>query len=69
MATYGSEYASSRIYFNQIIELSNNLYYLEFLLKTKSYMFGKNKLVVDSYVIPYAKIHKIIVALSFYYKR
>jgi len=33
----------------------------------KSYMFGDNKTVVDSFTIPHSKLHKWHIILSFHY--
>ena len=65
-ATYGSEYSSARTCVEQILDLRNTLRYLGAPIKTKSFMFGDNKSVVDSSMTPHAKIHKRHVALSFH---
>ena len=65
-ATYGSEYSSARTCVEQILDLRNTLRYLGVSIKTKSFMFGDNKSVVDSSMTPHAKIHKRHVALSFH---
>ena len=65
-ATYGSEYSSARTCVEQILDLRNTLRYLGVPIKTKSFMFGDNRSVVDSSMTPHAKIHKRHVALSFH---
>ena len=56
-ATFGSEFVAARISTDQIIDLRYTLMYLGVPARSKSYMFGDNKSVVDSASIPY--IHPI----------
>ena len=65
-ATYGSEFVAARICVEQIIDLRNTLRYLGVPICKKSYMFGDNKSVVNSLLIPHAKLHKRHTALSFH---
>jgi hypothetical protein len=65
-ATYGSEFVAARICVEQIIDLRNTLRYLGVPIRSKSYMFGDNKSVVDSSMQVYAKLHKRHNMLSFH---
>ena len=47
-ATFGSEFVTTRIATDQIIYLSYTLMYLGVPIRSKIYMFGDNKSVVDS---------------------
>ena len=47
-ATYGSEFVAARTATDQIIDLKYTLMYLWVPVRSKSYMFGDNKSVVDS---------------------
>jgi hypothetical protein len=49
-ATYGSEFVAARICLEQIINLCSTLRYLGVPHREKNYMFGGNKLVVDSFI-------------------
>ena len=51
-ATYGSEFVAARIATDQIIDLRYTLMYLGVPVRSKSYMFGDSKSVVDSASIP-----------------
>ena len=51
-ATFGSEFVAARITTDQIIDLRYTLMYLGVPIRSKSYMFGDNKSVVDSTSIP-----------------
>ena len=51
-ATYGSEFVAARIATDQIIDLRYTLMYLGLPVRSKSYMFGDSKSVVDSTSIP-----------------
>jgi hypothetical protein len=57
-ATYGSEFVAARICVEQIIDLCSTLRYLGVPVREKNYMFGNNKLVVDSSMRLDAKLHK-----------
>jgi hypothetical protein len=65
-ATYGSEFVAARTCVEQVIDLRLAFYYLGVPLRQKSYMFGDNKTVVDSSMIPYGRLHKRHTALSFH---
>ena len=52
MQLFGSEFVAARIATDQIIDLRNILMYLGVPVRSKSYMFGDNKSVVDSASIP-----------------
>ena len=65
-ATYGSEFVAARICVEQIIDLRNTLRYLGIPIRSKSFMFGDNKSVVDSSMQVYAKLHKRHNMLSFH---
>ena len=51
-ASFGSEFVAARIDTDQIIDLRYTLMYLGVPIRSKSYMFGDNKSVVDSASIP-----------------
>ena len=68
-ATYGSEYFSARTCVEQILDLRTTLHYLSVPIRTKSFIFRDNRLVVHSSMTPHAKIHKRHVALSFHFVR
>ena len=53
-ATFGSEFVSARIARDHVIDLRYTLMYLGVSVRSKSYMFGDNKSVVDS-----ASIHTL----------
>ena len=65
-ATYGSKYVMARTAVEQIIDLCLTLRYLCIPLCEVSYLFGDNKSVVDSSVIPHFQLHKQHMALSFH---
>jgi hypothetical protein len=65
-ATYGSEFVAARTCVEQIIDLRNTLQYLGVPIRSKSYMFGDNKSVVDSSMQINAKLHKRHTMLSFH---
>ena len=54
---------------DQIVDLRTTLRYLGVPIHDKSYVFGDNKMVVDSSTIPHAKLHKRHNALSFHHVR
>ncbi len=56
-ATYGSEFIAAQICVDQSIDLKNTLCYLGVPIHKKAYMFGDNKSVVDSSMVPHAKLH------------
>ena len=57
-ATLGSEFVAARIATDQIIDLRYTLMYLGVPTRSKSYMFGDNKSVVDSASIPSSTLSK-----------
>ena len=57
-ATYGSEFVATRIATDQILDLRYTLMYLGVPVRSKSYMFGDNKSVVDSASIPSSTLSK-----------
>jgi hypothetical protein len=57
-ATYGSEFNAARVCVKQIIDLQNTLRYLGVPIRSRSYMFGDKKSVVDSSMQLYAKLRK-----------
>jgi hypothetical protein len=68
-ATYGSEFVAARICVEQFIDLCSTLRYLGVPVREKNYMFGDNKLVVDSSMGLHAKLHKGHTMLSFHHVR
>jgi len=66
-ATYGSELVSARLAVDQIVDLRLTLQYLRVPIREKSYLFGDNKLVVNSSAKPHLKLHKRHNALSFHW--
>ena len=54
-ATFGSEFVAARIAPDQILDLRYTLMYLGVPVRSKSYMFGETKSVVDSASIPSSK--------------
>ena len=65
-ATYGSEFMAARIAVEQINGHKLMLKYLGVPINEKVYLFGDNKSVVDSSMVPHAKLHKRHTALSFH---
>ena len=57
-ATFGSEFVAARITTDQIIDLKYTLMYHGVPIRSKSYMFGDNKSVVDSAGIPASTLSK-----------
>ena len=57
-ATFGSEFMAARIATDQIIDLRYTLMYPGVPVRSKSYMFGDNKSVVDSASIPTSSLSK-----------
>ena len=57
-ATFGSEFVAARIATDQIIDLRYTLMNLGVPVRSKSYMFGDNKSVVDSASIPTSTLSK-----------
>jgi hypothetical protein len=65
-ATYSSEYVAGRICVDQIIDLRNTLCYLGVPIRGKSIVFGDNNSVVNSSMMPNAKLDKRHIMLSFH---
>ena len=65
-ATYGSEFMAARTATEPIIELRATLRYLGVGIKSRSYLFGDNKTVVDSGTIPSNKLNKRHVIVSYH---
>lgn len=68
-ATYDSEFIAACIACDQIVENRMMLRYLRVPVAEKVYLFGDNKSVVDSSVIPHGKLHKRNTTLSFHWGR
>jgi hypothetical protein len=65
-ATYGSEYVATHTCIEQVMDLRLTLGYLGVPIHSRSYMFGDNKTVVESFIQSHAKLHKRHMALSFH---
>ena len=65
-ATYGAEFVSARTCVEQLVDLRTTLRYLGVPIRERSYMFGDNESVVNSAILPHAKLHKRHNALSFH---
>jgi hypothetical protein len=63
-ATYGSEYVAARTCVERNVDMRLSLRYLGVPIRKKLYMFGDNKSVIDSSMVPHAKLHKRHTALS-----
>ena len=57
-ATYGSEFVAAKTATEQIIDIRQTLRYLGVPLKSKAYMFGDNKSVVTSSMVPHSLLSK-----------
>jgi hypothetical protein len=67
-ATYGSEFVAACTCVDQIINLHTTLVcYIGVPIRDKSYVFGDNKIVVDSSTILHVKLHKHHNVLSFHH--
>ena len=66
-ATFGSEFVAARIATDQITDLGYTLMYLGVPIRSKSYMFGDNKSVVDSASIPTSILSKKSI-LAYYHR-
>jgi hypothetical protein len=65
-ATFGSEYVAARTATEQIIDLCNTLQYLGVPVRGVSMMFGDNETVVNTASVPYARLQKRRVTLSYH---
>ena len=63
-ATYGSEFVAARTCVERSIDWRLTLRYLGVPIRKCAYMFGDNKSVIDSSMIPHIKLHKRHTALS-----
>jgi hypothetical protein len=61
-ATYGLEYAAARTCFDPIMDLRPTLQYI----RSKRYVFGESKTVVESSIRPHVKLDKRHMTLSFH---
>ena len=68
-ATFGSEYAATRVATDQIVDLRTTLRYLGVPVKGSSMLFGDNESVVDTASIPHSKLHKRHNALAYHRTR
>ena len=57
-AIFGSEFVAARVATDKIIDLRYTLMYLGVPIRSKSYMFGDNKSVVESLSIPTSTLSK-----------
>ena len=65
-ATYGSKFVAARITTDQIINLLTTMQYIGVDIEEQMMMFGDNKSVVDSSMIPHHKLNRRHQALSFH---
>ena len=65
-ATFDSEFVAARIATDQIINLWYALMYLGVPIRSKSYMFGDNKSVVDSASIPASTLSRKLTLASYH---
>ena len=65
-ATFGSEFVAARIAIDQIIDLRYTLMYVGVPIRSKHYMFGDNKSVVDSASIPTSTMSKKSTVASYH---
>ena len=63
-ATYGSEFVAARTCVERNVDMRLTLRYLGVPIRKRTYMFGDNKSVVDSSMIPHVKLSKRHTALS-----
>ena len=63
-ATYGSEFVAARTCVERNVDMRLTLRYLGVPIRKRTYMFGDNKSVVDSSMIPHVKLNKRHTALS-----
>ena len=65
-ATFGSEFAASRIAVDQIIDIRTTLRYLGVPVVEKSFMFGDNQCDITNSTIPHSSLNKRHNALSYH---
>ena len=68
-STYGSEFVAARTAVQQIQDIRLMLRYLGAPIKGCAYLFGDNEAVVKSGSIPYSRLSKRHIALSYHYVR
>ena len=57
-ATYGSEFVATKTATELIVDIRQTLRYLGVPIKSKAYMFGDNKSVVTSSMVPHSLLSK-----------
>ena len=57
-ATYGAKFLAGRTCMEQMVDLRNSFRYLGCPVYETSYMFGDNKLQINSTTVPYARLNK-----------
>ena len=65
-ATYGSEFVAAKTATEQIVDIRQTLRYLRVPIKSKAYMFGDNKSVVTSSMVPHSLLSKRHNILSYH---
>ena len=65
-ATYGSEFVAAKTATEQVVDLRQTLRYLGVPIKSKAYMFGDNKSVVTSSMVPHSLLSKRHNILSYH---
>jgi hypothetical protein len=65
-ATYGSEFVAAKTAVDQIIDLRTTLRYLGVPIRSKSFLFGDNRSVVDSSTLPQSPLKKRHHALAYH---
>ena len=68
-STYGSEFVAARTAVQQIQDMRLMLRYLGVKIESHAYLFGDNEAVVKSGSIPYSRLSKRHIALSYHYVR
>ena len=68
-STYGSEFVAAKTAVQQIQDLRIMLRYLGVPVQPHAYLFGDNEAVVKSGSIPYSRLSKRHIALSYHYVR
>ena len=68
-STYGSEFVAAKTAVQQIQDLRIMLRYLGVPIQSHAYLFGDNEAVVKSGSIPFSKLSKRHIALSYHYVR
>ena len=68
-ATFGSEIVAARTATEQIVHMHLTFRYLGVPIRDTSYLFGDNKMVVDSSMTPHSKLNKRHTMLSYHQVR